>query len=375
MTLKKQFNLFSWILFSVYGFSQTNFVKGYFITNENDRVECLINDISWKENPTIFEFKLNEGTEIQKKGISEVKEFGIGELIRYIRTDINIDRSFRDGESEISDRKPNYVKQTVFIEVLIDGLASLYVYKEDKDKWFFFKSGIDSEIQQLIYRKYFPKKGSIEEYSPFRQQLKFAGNCSNISSDRLKKVEYTQNDLGSIFLKYNSCRSSKQTSFVGNRDRGLFTFTLRPGLEFNDISLSTSFPRLNYEAKLGYRLGFEMEKLFLMQDRRWALIIEPTFKYLALDRDGENDGLETMELPIGVRHYFTPNLGNGFFLDASYVLDLSVLNNSFTGGIGYKHKSNLSIQGKISQRKNLEKAFVDIEGNLNTYTIILGYSF
>ncbi len=376
MNLKKLLSTFIFILLSIYyGFSQKNFSKGYFIDNENRKIECFINDLSWKENPTSFEYKALETLEIQQKNISDVKEFGIHDLARYVRTEINIDRSFRDGETEINDRKPNYIGQTVFIEVLIDGPASLYVYKEGKDKWFFFKSGIDNNIEQLIYRKYISKSEDFEEYSLFRQQLKFATDCDNISNDRLEKVQYNETDLGIIFFKYNACKAKRQTSFIGNRDRSLFTFTLRPGLDFNDFSINSNSLNNGYEIRSGFRLGFELEKLFLIHQKRWAFIMEPAIRHIVFEREGEEKGLRALEVPIGLRHYFRPNANSGIFLDASYVLDFTILRNSVTGGIGYKHRSNISVQFKLAQRKNIERAFGDLEGDINIYTFIIGYSF
>ena len=65
------------LLMVVCSYGQIRFEKGYFITNENQRTECLIKNVDWKNNPHEFLYKLKDRKETQKGTIQSVKEFGI----------------------------------------------------------------------------------------------------------------------------------------------------------------------------------------------------------------------------------------------------------------------------------------------------------
>ena len=63
------------------------------INESNQRIECLIKNIGWINNPTMFEYRLSQNGTIQKATIQIVKEFGINNVSKYIRVKTNIDRS------------------------------------------------------------------------------------------------------------------------------------------------------------------------------------------------------------------------------------------------------------------------------------------
>ena len=69
------FTLF--MLLDIKSFSQIIFENGYFIDDSDSKIECLIKNIDWKNNPTEFEYKLSPNEAIQKATIQTVKEFGI----------------------------------------------------------------------------------------------------------------------------------------------------------------------------------------------------------------------------------------------------------------------------------------------------------
>jgi hypothetical protein len=50
-------------ILSVNCYAQISFEKGYYINNEEQRVECEIKNLDWKNNPKEFQFRVSEGTE------------------------------------------------------------------------------------------------------------------------------------------------------------------------------------------------------------------------------------------------------------------------------------------------------------------------
>ena len=93
MIMKKQLVFILTTILSLNCYSQISFEKGYFIDNNNQKTNCLIRNIDWKNNPKEFEYKISEQTKKERLTIESVKEFGIDNVSKYIRFDVDIDRS------------------------------------------------------------------------------------------------------------------------------------------------------------------------------------------------------------------------------------------------------------------------------------------
>ena len=91
--MKKRILFLLITILSLNCYSQISFQKGYYIDNTNQKINCLIKNINWKNNPTKFEYKLSENSESKKTTIKTIKEFGIDNISKYVRSTVNIDRS------------------------------------------------------------------------------------------------------------------------------------------------------------------------------------------------------------------------------------------------------------------------------------------
>jgi len=80
----KQKLLFVLFLASLKLAAQTHFEKGYVVTNDNQRLECLIKNKDWFSNPKSIEYKLNAGDSILTGNLDNLKEFGITGMSTYI---------------------------------------------------------------------------------------------------------------------------------------------------------------------------------------------------------------------------------------------------------------------------------------------------
>ena len=72
--MKLKFTLLT-LIFSSASFSQINFEKGYIIDKNNNKSECLIKNKDWLGNPTEFEYKLNQNSEIIIGNLNSIKDF------------------------------------------------------------------------------------------------------------------------------------------------------------------------------------------------------------------------------------------------------------------------------------------------------------
>ena len=80
--------------------------------------EGLLN-IDWKKNPTDFEYKATENSEPLTIDINSVKEFGIYNISKFIRQNINIDRSSYSLVEISKNKQPEFVEELLFLKVLI----------------------------------------------------------------------------------------------------------------------------------------------------------------------------------------------------------------------------------------------------------------
>ena len=152
--MKFNFVVFIFCLITIHAFGQIKFEKGYIIDNNNLKVECLIKNSDWKNNPNEFDYKLSETDSPKKGNLTTIKEFSVPGVMKFIRVDTKIDRSPMD-ESVLSDSiNPNWSSERLFLKVLVEGKASLYFYQENLF-WRFFYSVDNSPIQQLIFKDYF----------------------------------------------------------------------------------------------------------------------------------------------------------------------------------------------------------------------------
>ena len=119
-------------------FSQISFEKGYFITNTEQRIECLIKNLDWRSNPTNFEYKLSDNDEIINNNIKSVKEFGIYNNLKYISYNVKIDKSNENINNLNYERNPVYNEELLFLKVLVEGKSNLYFYENGNLQKFFY---------------------------------------------------------------------------------------------------------------------------------------------------------------------------------------------------------------------------------------------
>ena len=109
---------------------QIRFENGYFIDLSGNKTVCLIRNKDWMFNPYSFEYKLDDNSQKLKKGIADVKEFGIGDCIKYLSTSVQMDTSTDklDDAAMSNTYNPEWKEMHVFLKVLVEGKASLYIY-------------------------------------------------------------------------------------------------------------------------------------------------------------------------------------------------------------------------------------------------------
>jgi hypothetical protein len=405
--MRKQLSIIAFIIISsIELHSQIVFENGYFINESNEKVECLIKNMDWEYNPTEFEYKLSPNETIQKTTIQNVKEFGINNVSKYIRAKINIDRSSEQLDKLSTQRNPEFQEELLFLKVLIEGQASLFLYTDGNLTRFFYKKN-DSEISQLIYKSYLVDNQCLQN-NYFKQQLLMQLSCEGTQLDDLKHIDYKKKDLEEIFIKYHECTSSNYTQFEQKQTKDLFNLNIRPGLNYSSLAIQNttkSASKTDLGNSIGLRFAIEAEFILPFNKNKWGIIIEPTYQNYKSEKKESKSNVsggvliskvdyKSIELPIGVRHYFYLNDNSKLFTNISYVRDFAMnssikfLRNdgalldelkiksrsNFALGVGYNYKKRYSLEIRYNTNREVLSDYMYWQSDYNSLNVILGFS-
>lgn len=181
-----------------------------------------------------LEFKKDLNGSTEKIDKNNILEFGSESDSKIRKTKVKMDdiSLFKEYTNE---KEFSVVERTVFLNVLIEGNATLYSYDSGNGIKYFYKVNGKEEIaKQLLYKKYYKFAQKLDENNAFRQQLFYNIKCENQTFSDFLNVKYDKKELITLFTNYNKCSN---TSFV---------------VYENKEKKSTT---VNFTALLGYNIG------------------------------------------------------------------------------------------------------------------------
>ncbi len=254
--MKRQFLvIFLYCLVSGLSYSQIVFEKGYLINDSNRRIECLIKNKEWKNNPTVIEIKLSQDVTVRKISVENAKEFGIGDEVKFISALVMIDRSGEDVDGMSSESRPIFQQEHLFLKTIVEGKASLYSYMDGNLVRFFYKMD-DSEIKQLVFKSY-RIDDKISRNFTFRQQLINDLNCQSIDQKDFELLNYNTKELKKIFLKFNNSTDSAYTLYDVRKKRDWFELSITSGLNCSNFDLRSESSYFKFERDFTFRFGMK----------------------------------------------------------------------------------------------------------------------
>lgn len=313
-------------------FAQPAFQPGYFIDHNGERVSCLIKNLDWKDTPQKFTYRLQADRPPVEANPADIQEFGIEGVARFIRAKVKIDRSSeQNAQLKYKDRQPNWSSETLFLEVLLQGTASLYLYRENITQRFFYKASPTDTLSQLVHKKYLNTQRDIVYNNRFRQQLWAQVNCEDKAVDQFDNVRYTENSLLHFFKQYHECLNASFDTYQPNTRRGEIRLSVVPGLHMAGATLSSSVEGvqdLDFGRRVGYRFGLEVDYVLPINNGVWSIVFEPTWQTFQdnatnLQNSGEIS-FTNIELPLGGRRHVPLPRGNELFLDVFYVSNFTI---------------------------------------------------
>lgn len=401
--MAKTINFFVILFFySLGGYCQISFEKGYFVTVDDERITCSIKNLDWRNHPRELKYKLTSTSKVKRISIDSIKEFGIDESKKMVQANVDIDVSTNNVSLLTKSKAPILLKKEILLNTLVEGRASLFSYQSNGQAKFFY-SVDDSKIEQLIFKKYTNSEKEIIENNTFRQQLRNNLKCQTIYLFQFENLRYYEKDLVEIFTLFNSCEDADYTSFEQKEERDLFNLNIRPGLSTSSLFLQydlSNTGNVNFDGGLHFRYAIESEFIMPFSKNKWSVIFEPSLsRYESLKFNDfflVNADYKSFEISIGLRHYLFFNDHSKFFFNVNYsnvvetnsfirfkdAVDLQlelgrrlklVAGNNFAFGVGYK-KNKSSIEFRYGHNRELLTNNFDWNATYRTYSLIMGYS-
>lgn len=386
------------LLLTGISYAQINFEKGYFVANDGTKTNCLIRNMDWLNNPTKFDYKISENGDVKTETIGSVIEFGVSNLI-YKRFTVNVDQSSQQIATLDSRRNPNFSQKTIFLKLIVEGDFNLYQYVDGNLNLFFYDSN-GMIIDQLVYKRYLVDRDKIGVNNMYQQQLSNSLKCNAIQLRDIESLDYTIDDLSSLFEKYNTCMGYEYAKEKTTFNKGLLKLNLKAGFTLNSFKIPSrgitnpSPNEFDFGPILGYQIGTEVEYVFGFNKNKWAIFMEPSYNSFESESTSLNYNPETVtfsystfELPIGVRHYFFISNTSRIFVNGSYVWIFNA-NSKFTTsrpgfeidnggnfsfGLGYNYDGRYSIEARYdTNRDNLFPNSNGFTTEFKSFSIILG---
>lgn len=405
--MKNSFLILIFLLtFSSVSISQIVFEKGYFIDYADNKIECLIKNNDWRNNPTSFQYKLSESAQTRRGALEEVKEFGIYGTSKYIKAIVQIDRARNEINVISSLKEPDFREEELFLKVLIEGKATLYSYQEPNFLRLFFRVP-DKDITQLVFREY-KVYDRVSQNNQYKRQLASNLICTTINTEYIDNLEYDKRNLKRAFKDYNECANASYIDHEPIQKKDLPRLSFRPGINLRNFIAQNEITEEwsnEFESNISMRIGLELELILPFNKNKWSITLEPTYNSynteLIKDVSTVSGGFlksvvqyNSLEIPIGLRHYLFLNDDSKLFVNVNYVfhtsnkstLELLRADDSSLGelilqgrrnltlGIGYNQNNKYSIELRQHAGLNLLAEFPTWDSTLSTTSLIFGYT-
>jgi hypothetical protein len=321
--MKKLILLLIPICITEFCFSQTDFRKGYVITNARD---TLFGFIDYREKAKAYsscDFKVSKG--------QNTITYEPGSIIGY---GFENDKFFQTREISIK----NQPSQVVFLEVIVRGFVSLYKFGN-----IFFIEKADSGLQQLINEN---KEVTVRGKSGVKKTNQHIGTINMLLFDcveirtKIQKVGLDERSLANLVEDYNRCKGVESITFKVKKPWTKAIIGVNAGLNISQLDFNEN-PGFRYlggefENSNSLMLGVSLEILSPRLTERISFhsqILYLTSKYYSFtlynssaitERNYVTIELQQLKVPIGIRYTFPRREFTPYFnLGASGTVQLS----------------------------------------------------
>lgn len=244
----------------------------------------------------------------------------------------------------------------------------------------------------------------------FKKQIWKYLQCNNLDSEKINNLQYTKNSFINYFNEYNQCNNTASIDYEKIKPKkDWFNFTAK--LHFKKSSLVvqnlSSDINIDFESNNNFTFGIEAEFILPFNKNKWCIVLDPVYQTYISNKTIDSDiyvggkivsniTYNSVEFPVGVRHYFFINNSSKIFINAFYINDFTFKSKSilelkrddnskisslefnggynFSFGLGFKLKNKYSLEIRAQSEKNILKDYSNWNSAYNTISILAGYS-
>ena len=401
--MNKYLSLLILFFIGLNSYAQKTFKKGFIITLNKNKINCLIENKDFYFDANLIYYKLSDESKEKTIPINLIKKLEIPDVLLLERHTVKIEKN--DGNlSNISDvRYSNLTTESLLLKVIVEGKVRLLKYNFGKTNYFFYV--LDNKINLLEYKVYKNKNEKILKNLNYKKNLRENLKCSN--SNLNSNISYTEKSLIKYFKSFNNCNNSKSKIYKSSIRSGKIFVRVKTGVAFSKAKNPfKSSLNLSFENKSSIILGAELEYNFPFSNKKWSVFIDPTLFFYKSNvnrtitnvaSDLYSIDYKSLYIPIGIRHYLHLNNFNRLFLNTGvnhefilkneltydYIINNNTYRildykiepiNSLFFGIGYEFNKKFNIEFRYNKTKKLIDSKI-LNSNFSNTTIKIGYNF
>ena len=278
--LKKIALLVAGVLVFNLSYGQENYLQAYIVGLTGDTINGYIDYRNWGKNPDRISFK----KQLQDQPVTHtpltIKNFGVADEVYSSAVVFNDLSPVLTGELEFG-KEPRLEKDTIFLQSLVLGEKSLYLYKNSLGKELFY-IGHDTTFTLLEYKRYIAEQYStdVKENKRYLNQLAvYMNDCPTIQQD-FKSLKYTRKSIEKLFQTYYKCTYA-QPDFSNQVEKVRTEFGAIAGLTFNNLQFD---PALHYNRTImdfsttaSYSVALFADIILTRNQGKWSLYNELAF--------------------------------------------------------------------------------------------------
>ena len=389
-------------IFSLPALAQIDFVEGYYIDESGNKVTGFIKDYGKATVPKTLVFKNETSDEQEKIKTASLKEFQIGGK-NFKKFMVQIDKSPSQPPFP-STPNATYEVDTVFLQSLLLGKASLYKYYEN-DLTIYFLQIDDLQPLQLLKKYYQANDLEYNVINKYRQQLYNSLKCGNASQASFANLSYTQTSLIKVIKTFNKCQGGTSQLLTKKNTPWKYSLSVKAGIRPTNIVFTfppsplsgVSQDPVEYPDYTSPILGLEFETFLPISNNKWSFFFNPNYYNYSVEEEEQNQRPFTLSknssvlLSLGLRYHIYLLQGDlDFFLNANVAPRIFLENdlefNQVTIplntqvflpvlGAGLRFKDTFSVEyrrGNLGAVNNNTLLF-DMDQKFHSFT--LGYAF
>ncbi len=239
------------VIFCISAFSSPLHQKGSITTKEGQKIDGYIKFYHYKYTPKSIKFSENEFGEYKSFTSNDIAGFSCGNE-RFICADVEIEVSSDNTSTLDKNSEPILKSEKLFLEILLEGDKSLYLYISEKKRYFYYYKNPEGELKLYIQKFYTKEKGKKVfklENLTYKQQLN-----ENLGCD-LKYKQAPKSDYNLDFFKglYADCysQSDQKPSYIAQKRKSNLEFGLIGGVnkaQYHNFSTTNHISLINEES-------------------------------------------------------------------------------------------------------------------------------